>query len=509
MPTPSTASDISPVLQDGPWLLRTNIVTVLKGHTTVLASLSLQSKPIRNLFDNAIKIGKLEMITGSQYCTVSSDSLKSIADATLNSACEFLGFTQTNAIRDHLQDGDYNTYARVLMSYVAHRIGLERKEMKNTQAATVLTSFGFGNTTEHHKEAQHLLLNYTYHYATLPSGKHDNSKPFEHPVMSQYMGAMFFGNTIYSKLLALNKQVFVSSIPEKPDELELPPGLVASSVASIHAILQDYSRSCNEHFPSKELAGVWKTALAILNNIRKVKRLRYHVLMHKLYIDASIHELRKLATLHHGAVTRKKQKITTDTWPEILSWDDKMSIMQECYDAASNTSIRRNECSFCGGLQAAHEMSIIPCSELDISLLKAAVQELPEKTSQPAIQCFRPETIENDQYCLCSYCKHEIRYANGMWTGNLPEELRGLTFLEEQCIARARATKCMFELELGPTDPSPLARLHPGNEMGWDFCLKDITVAVSPSKSVQKRRDVFLDDDDNEDHVRRARNRYP
>ncbi|KAJ7903007.1 hypothetical protein B0H13DRAFT_1467908, partial [Mycena leptocephala] len=42
-------------------------------------------------------------------------------------------------------------------------------------------------------------------------------------------------------------------------------------------------------------------------------------------------------------------------------------------------------------------------------------------------------------------------YANGFWIGKVPEELRDLTFLEEQCIARARATKCMYKLTLGPT----------------------------------------------------------
>ncbi|THU78565.1 hypothetical protein K435DRAFT_811442 [Dendrothele bispora CBS 962.96] len=289
---------------NGPWLVRTRILTVLKGRTTVLASLNVQSKYIRDLFDLAIKVGKLDMMTGSRYCPVNSE-LKSLADAALTSACERLGFTENNDILDRLRDGDYNTYAKVLITYVAHRIGMERKDLKTTQTATVLASFGFNNDMEDRTKAQQLLLNYTYHYACLPSGSHDNSKPFEHPVVSRYIGAMFFGNNTYSKLLATRKDVFVSSVPQKAEELELPPGLVALSVAAvilyflalsryatytpfqIHAILQDYSRSCNENFPSKELAGVWKTALAILDNIKKVNKLRYHSLMHKLYISAS------------------------------------------------------------------------------------------------------------------------------------------------------------------------------------------------------------------------------
>ncbi|KAJ7253875.1 hypothetical protein C8J57DRAFT_1004135, partial [Mycena rebaudengoi] len=35
--------------------------------------------------------------------------------------------------------------------------------------------------------------------------------------------------------------------------------------------------------------------------------------------------------------------------------------------------------------------------------------------------------------------------------GRVPEELQDLTFLEEQCIAGARATKCMYKVTLGPS----------------------------------------------------------
>ncbi|THV02110.1 hypothetical protein K435DRAFT_853090 [Dendrothele bispora CBS 962.96] len=185
----------------------------------------------------------------------------------------------------------------------------------------------------------------------------------------------------------------------------------------------------------------------------------------------------KLRNYASSSSSQKRRTERTDLesnseWLEILSWDEKRDIMQEFYDAGNNASICCLECSFCGGLQSAHEIASIPCPELDISLLEAAVQELREKTNQPTIQCFRTETIENGCYRLCSYCKREIRYvidnhhrsqhrkfqgiplrsyANGIWIGNLPEKLQGLTILEEQCIARARSTKCMFKLELGPT----------------------------------------------------------
>ncbi|KAF8211021.1 hypothetical protein K438DRAFT_1444543, partial [Mycena galopus ATCC 62051] len=66
-------------------------------------------------------------------------------------------------------------------------------------------------------------------------------------------------------------------------------------------------------------------------------------------------------------------------------------------------------------------------------------------------------------------------YANGTWTGECPKELEDLTFLEEQCIARARTTRCMFKLDMGATgqyasrgnacvfvqEPGPLLKILP------------------------------------------------
>ncbi|KAJ7347069.1 hypothetical protein DFH08DRAFT_700028, partial [Mycena albidolilacea] len=66
-------------------------------------------------------------------------------------------------------------------------------------------------------------------------------------------------------------------------------------------------------------------------------------------------------------------------------------------------------------------------------------------------------------------------YANGLWVGQRPKEREDLTYLEEQCIARARTMRCMFKLEMGPTgqyasrgnvcifiqDPGPLLTILP------------------------------------------------
>ncbi|KAJ7822588.1 hypothetical protein B0H13DRAFT_1508745, partial [Mycena leptocephala] len=171
-------------------------------------------------------------------------------------------------------------------------------------------------------------------------------------------------------------------------------------------------------------------------------------------------------------------------------------IIAEYVTATSNDALMRLECSFCGTRQPIADVHRIRCAQLDISLLEDAGAVLRDKCKQPLIQVYKPDTIVDERYILCSLCRREVTsarntqaamasysfariplrsYANGTWTGACPEELKGLTFLEEQCIARCRATRCMFKLELGPNgqyasrgnvcilpqDPGPLLRILP------------------------------------------------
>nr|GAT48229.1 ATP-dependent DNA helicase [Mycena chlorophos] len=146
----------------------------------------------------------------------------------------------------------------------------------------------------------------------------------------------------------------------------------------------------------------------------------------------------------------------------VLSWNEKRDIVREFRSATSNTALKRSECSFCGALESVDSVHLISTEVLDISLLVSAVDRLRVLLHQPCIEVFRPETLVDGCYVLCTACRREVAhskfkhiplrsYANGLWTGLCPPELSDLTFLEEQCIARARATRCMFKLELGPT----------------------------------------------------------
>ncbi|KAK7046837.1 hypothetical protein R3P38DRAFT_2507512, partial [Favolaschia claudopus] len=151
------------------------------------------------------------------------------------------------------------------------------------------------------------------------------------------------------------------------------------------------------------------------------------------------------------------------SFPFILPQTEKDKIICEFIESTSNAALKRYECSFCGKLELATAVKIKTIQELDISMLDRAVQTLRLSSSQPRIESFKASSLINGStYVLCHLCglsvsKNKFQtiplrsYANGLWIGEVPLELRELTFLEEQCIARARATKCMYKIKLGPS----------------------------------------------------------
>jgi hypothetical protein len=163
---------------------------------------------------------------------------------------------------------------------------------------------------------------------------------------------------------------------------------------------------------------------------------------------------------------RKRQRQSIEfgsmSFPIILSQDEKDDIVREFRAATDNTSLLRYECSFCGKFEKAILMTMRAVTDLDISLLERAVMQLRVTSRQHRIQSFESSSVVNGSYILCHLCNSAVSkkkfhsiplrsYANGLWIGKVPEQLRDLTFLEEQCIARARATKCMYKLTLGPS----------------------------------------------------------
>ncbi|KAH8802374.1 hypothetical protein DL96DRAFT_1422555, partial [Flagelloscypha sp. PMI_526] len=145
---------------------------------------------------------------------------------------------------------------------------------------------------------------------------------------------------------------------------------------------------------------------------------------------------------------------------------DLRQLEQDFIQHTSAAAMEKYKCSFCGyfgpSSQRWHSYST---KELDISLLETATLALQTVLDQPNRSTYNPQSIVDGQFQVCSHCHVCVRvrpspkfirippqsYANGLWFGELPTELQGLSFLEEQCIARARSTRCLFKIQTGPT----------------------------------------------------------
>ncbi|KAF9026452.1 hypothetical protein BDZ89DRAFT_1161243 [Hymenopellis radicata] len=86
------------------------------------------------------------------------------------------------------------------------------------------------------------------------------------------------------------KDYFVSSIPEKPDELEVPEPMLILSVCAVHATLGDYitgeyirPEGSVGAFTGDAARGPYLACKSLLDKIR-AQPVKYHALMHGLYL---------------------------------------------------------------------------------------------------------------------------------------------------------------------------------------------------------------------------------
>jgi hypothetical protein len=186
----------------------------------------------------------------------------------------------------------------------------------------------------------------------------------------------------------------------------------------------------------------------------------------KLYLRSNPRKRKSAALDALDANVRKRRRSSVELsgtpFPIILSQHEKDDIVREFRGTTDNASLTRYECSFCGKFEKTILITMRAVKDLDISLLERAVLELRAMSRQPRIQSFDGSSVVGGSYILCHLCNSAVSkncfrsiplrsYANGLWIGKVPEELKDLTFLEEQCIARARATRCMYKLTLGPS----------------------------------------------------------
>ncbi|THU82697.1 hypothetical protein K435DRAFT_971853 [Dendrothele bispora CBS 962.96] len=215
-------------------------------------------------------------------------------------------------------------------------------------------------------------------------------------------------------------------------------------------------------------------------------------------------------------------------WLEILPMSENLQLLQESYSAGGNAAIKQIECSFCGNLETIDGITSIPCSNLDISLLETAVQDLRLKSNQPSIQPFCPanaeqfhdnvshlgmpsSTVVDADHVDTTYKMRKLNAISRLKSGTEPPFIKFPSgsvplptrnnpklfgYLWPTLFPYGSGPNCRFQIII------TLRAYKHNMSLSWDFRLVSIKVlgkkheslALSPSKAVQKRKPVFLSD---------------
>ncbi|KAJ3817201.1 hypothetical protein F5880DRAFT_1618508 [Lentinula raphanica] len=303
------------------WTEQSNIILEpsKKNARTFSISLNGQNPAIKTVIQDAIQLAALKLVSEIEFCALTSKGLTKLTKASLVQAAENKGMVD---IVDRLENGDYEKYIKPLVKYTMGRIILTRRTLKGTFAPIILAALKLDNSPSGIQKSRELIINGDFIYPQKPDGSYDYGLPFQHEVVSKYLGAAFFSTTQYSKLIFQEQSnLFTSSRPSKPFELEVPKAMAMMAGCVIYAVLKDHSTATANTFPPAGVEEQWDTFEAILDRFETTKKHTFHQLMHDLYRNSSncvapaTHGLSKdavLARINRAIMNSKKDEVSDD-----------------------------------------------------------------------------------------------------------------------------------------------------------------------------------------------------
>ncbi|TFK24311.1 hypothetical protein FA15DRAFT_592621 [Coprinopsis marcescibilis] len=139
--------------------------------------------------------------------------------------------------------------------------------------------------------------------------------------------------------------------------------------------------------------------------------------------------------------------------PEPASHTLIENIIRNYCDETSPAAFEENGCAVCGQLTPIMHLSKISDCDVDLSCLISSNNTRKERKheSEPVIGYETP-AIVNKCDPICTECLIEVKkgcspkysLANGLWIGDVPDELQDLTFAERILISRVCHNPCLM-----------------------------------------------------------------
>ncbi|KAJ8456690.1 hypothetical protein ONZ51_g11974 [Trametes cubensis] len=208
------------------------------------------------------------------------DHTKIIYRAMLKAAADF-GYED---MVKHLRKKDQ--YSEELARLPAQRISTFRGNVRKLADGQPRTAFGlvFGDTEmgDWLQEGHRYIYPFNYQNKSI-----NNAKAYSPPVFLEMLRFAFFKRpTSFGFKIAPH---FVSSLPDKPDEKEIPAPMLALVATALHAAIEDCKHGYTQprDFSTNDYSGIYVDHIQELTAIRVQGPNQYHVLMHGLWRQIS------------------------------------------------------------------------------------------------------------------------------------------------------------------------------------------------------------------------------
>ncbi|KAI0629505.1 hypothetical protein C8Q77DRAFT_1161114 [Trametes polyzona] len=285
------------------WLTHTDISNALEVQSKKKWKLGLKElgpemgKVVRASFDRAKIL--LALGNGTVYgdpdqldhssTPFESQGMENVALTALVVAAEHLGYGEPYDIADRLETDHSERYTIPLCAYVVKRIRPWRAEIKQAAEHVYPTVANLSALADERVIQLRQGGNFLYPW-TADNDRYQYNAPFRGPGIVDVVRRAFFSSTSTYQVGELNQDIFESSLPSAPGELELPDHTLIMAACAIHSVLMDRTRPSPNGKPS-EFAGTiidsaYKVYMKILVTLRLTNLAAYHKLMHKMYIDA-------------------------------------------------------------------------------------------------------------------------------------------------------------------------------------------------------------------------------
>ncbi len=165
--------------------------------------------------------------------------------------------------------------------------------------------------------------------------------------------------------------------------------------------------------------------------------------------------------------TQRVQKSQEPAFPPpVHDREELMSFVDGWCDFTSAASVYENPCLVCGRLTALSALFSVDRSSVDLKPLCRpgyGVTRRERKRADEPVQelegpiLYRDLRGQDEQLQACAECLEALRHhrlpryalANGLWTGNIPEELQKLNFVEKLLVAVERHNVCIGKVTKG------------------------------------------------------------